>query len=208
MMIAVQVAVIVTVGIPVLAITQPFLPPLRGLAIFALMMILLVIAVWRDAANLQGHAKAGAQIIASALAQQMASTDDGDERNPLHDVNHILPGLGEPVAVRVSYDSIAVGRSLAELNGSDGYAAGDEAIKEVASCVQRAAVRHGASAARMSGSRLALVVPDADEDRARTIAEEINAELGGRHAVGFRSACWAQGESGEDVLARARAGLS
>ena len=115
MMIAVQVAVIVTVGIPVLAITQPFLPPLRGLAIFALMMILLVIAVWRDAANLQGHAKAGAQIIASALAQQMASTD-GDERNPLHDVNHILPGLGEPVAVRVSYDSIAVGRSLAELN--------------------------------------------------------------------------------------------
>ena len=115
MMIAVQVAVIVTVGIPVLAITQPFLPPLRGLAIFALMMILLVIAVWRDAANLQGHAKAGAQIIASALAQQMASTD-GDERNLLHDVNHILPGLGEPVAVRVSYDSIAVGRSLAELN--------------------------------------------------------------------------------------------
>jgi len=68
-------------------------------------------------------------------------------------------------------------------------------------------VRHGASAARMSGSRLALVVPDADEERAKAIAQEVSAELVGAHAVRFTSACWAAGESGEDVLARARAGL-
>ncbi|HYH60271.1 MAG TPA: HD domain-containing phosphohydrolase [Solirubrobacterales bacterium] len=98
--------------------------------------------------------------------------------------------------------------ALAEVNEADGYAVGDEAIKEVAGCVQRIAVRHGASAARMSGRRLALIVPNADDERARAIAEEINSEVDGKHAVRFASACWVAGESGEDVLARARSGLA
>jgi diguanylate cyclase (GGDEF)-like protein len=97
---------------------------------------------------------------------------------------------------------------LGDINSDQGYAAGDDAIKDVAGCVQRAAVRHGASAARMSGCRLALVIPDADEARARAVAEEINSELDGRHAVRFASACWVSGESGEDVLARASSGLA
>lgn len=98
--------------------------------------------------------------------------------------------------------------AVAEINEADGYAAGDEAIKDVAGCVQRTAVRHGASAARLSGRRLALIVPEAGDERAQAIAEEINTEVGGRHAVRFASACWAAGESGEDVLARARGGLA
>ena len=97
--------------------------------------------------------------------------------------------------------------SLEEMNRRDGYAAGDEVIKDAASCVQSVAIRHGASAARMSGRRLALVCPEADEAQARTIAEEINTEIGGRYAARFASACWASGESGEDVLSRARAAL-
>ena len=56
-------------------------------------------------------------IIASALSKQMASTDGtSDETKLLEDVNAILPGLGEPVAIRVIPQSIAVGRSLAQLN--------------------------------------------------------------------------------------------
>lgn len=98
--------------------------------------------------------------------------------------------------------------AVAEINEADGYAAGDEAIKDVAGCVQRTAVRHGASAARMSGRRLALIVPDAEDERAQAIAEEINTEVGGRHAVRFASACWTAAESGEDVLGRARSGLA
>ncbi|MDQ3758423.1 MAG: hypothetical protein M3331_00550 [Actinomycetota bacterium] len=60
----------------------------------------------------------------------------------------------------------------------------------------------------MSGRRLALIVPDADEVRARAIAEGINTEVDGRHAMRFAAACWTVGESGEDVVARARGGLS
>jgi CPA2 family monovalent cation:H+ antiporter-2 len=47
----------------------------------------------------------------------MASVDGtSDETKLLEDVNVVLPGLGEPVAIRVVPQSIAVGRSLAQLN--------------------------------------------------------------------------------------------
>jgi len=117
LVILVQLAVVLAVGIPVVAITQPFLPPHQGAFVLALLTVLLLAALWRNAANLQGHARAGAQIIASALAHQMASTDGpSDETKLLEDVNAVLPGLGEPVAIRVVPQSIAVGRSLAQLN--------------------------------------------------------------------------------------------
>src|SRR3954463_13789148 len=115
--ILVQIAVVLGVGIPVVAITQPFLPAHQGVFVLVVLTLVLLVALWRNASNLQGHARAGAQIIASALADQMASTDVAQpEPRTLDDVNAILPGLGEPVALRVSPESIAVGRSLGELN--------------------------------------------------------------------------------------------
>ena len=117
LVILVQLAVVLAVGIPVVAVTQPFLPPHQGAAVLVLLTLVLLITLWRNAANLQGHARAGAMIIASALSKQMASTDGtSDETKLLEDVNAILPGLGEPVAIRVIPRSIAVGRSLAQLN--------------------------------------------------------------------------------------------
>jgi monovalent cation:H+ antiporter-2, CPA2 family len=117
LVILIQVAVVLAVGIPVVAITEPFLPPYQGAFVLAVVILLLLVALWRNASNLQGHARAGAQIIASALANQMASVDGAsDETTLLEDVNAILPGLGEPVAIRVIPQSIAVGKSLAQLN--------------------------------------------------------------------------------------------
>jgi CPA2 family monovalent cation:H+ antiporter-2 len=117
LVILIQIAVVLAVGIPVVAITQPFLPPHQGAFVLALLTLVLLIALWRNAANLQGHAIAGAQIIASALAHQMASTDGAPaETKILEDLNAVLPGLGEPVAIRVVPQSIAVGKSLAQLN--------------------------------------------------------------------------------------------
>jgi CPA2 family monovalent cation:H+ antiporter-2 len=117
LVIVVQLAVVLAVGIPVVAITQPFLPPHQGALVLTILTLLLLTALWRNAANLQGHARAGAQIIASVMANQMASTDgDSGEAKLLEDVNAVLPGLGEPVAIRVVPQSIAVGRSLAQLN--------------------------------------------------------------------------------------------
>lgn len=118
LVIVVQVAVVIVVGIPVVAITQPFLPANEGAAVFAILTLILLLALWRNAENLQGHARAGAQIIASALAQQMASTDGASDTDTtrLKLANTIVPGLGEPVAIRVAPQSLAAGRSLASLN--------------------------------------------------------------------------------------------
>lgn len=117
LVILVQVAVVLAVGIPVVAITEPFLPPYQGAFVLSVLILLLLVALWRNASNLQGHARAGAQIIASALANQMASVDGtSNETTLLEDVNAILPGLGEPIAIRVIPQSIAVGKSLAQLN--------------------------------------------------------------------------------------------
>src|SRR3954465_6388042 len=77
--ILVQIAVVLAVGIPVVAITQPFLPAHQGALILGILTLVLLIALWRNAANLQGHARAGAQIIASALANQMASVDGASD---------------------------------------------------------------------------------------------------------------------------------
>jgi CPA2 family monovalent cation:H+ antiporter-2 len=117
LVIVVQLAVVLAVGIPVVAITQPFLPANQGVLVLVILTLLLLVTLWKNASNLQGHARAGAQIIASVMADQMASTDgDSEEAKLLEDVNAVLPGLGEPVAIRVVPQSIAVGRSLAELN--------------------------------------------------------------------------------------------
>ncbi|MEO7823075.1 MAG: cation:proton antiporter [Gemmatimonadaceae bacterium] len=117
LVIVVQIAVVIAVGVPVVAITQPFLPPNQGAAVFAVLTLGLFLMLWRNASNLQGHARAGAQIIASALAHQMASTESAESDTKwLKLANTIVPGLGEPVAIRVAPHSLAAGRSLASLN--------------------------------------------------------------------------------------------
>jgi CPA2 family monovalent cation:H+ antiporter-2 len=117
LVVLIQIAVVLAVGIPIVAITQPFLPPHQGAFVLLLLTLVLLVTLWRNAANLHGHARAGAEIIASALANQMASIDGASEDTKmLEDVNAVLPGLGEPVAIRVVPESIAVGRSLGQLN--------------------------------------------------------------------------------------------
>ena len=95
---------------------------------------------------------------------------------------------------------------VARLNASEGYAAGDEAIRRVGQAVQRAAVRCGGTACRYSGRRLALVTMG-DDRTAEECAGEITTEIGGAAAVRLATAVWREGESGDEVIARARAAL-
>jgi diguanylate cyclase (GGDEF)-like protein len=92
-------------------------------------------------------------------------------------------------------------------NAEDGYAAGDEAIQRVASAVQRAAVRCGGTACRYSGRRIALLAPG-DDHTADECAGEIANELAAGPSVRVASAVWRPGETGDDVLRRARAALA
>jgi diguanylate cyclase (GGDEF)-like protein len=93
---------------------------------------------------------------------------------------------------------------VAHLNRLEGYTAGDEAIQAAAKAVQRAAVVCGGTACRYSGRRLALIAPGTDEHAAQELAATIAADLHGGRRVAVGAAMWQPGDSGFDVVARAR----
>ena len=111
LVVTLQIGVVMIVGLPLIAITQPFLPPFQGAALAGTALVLLGITFWRTATNLQGHMRAGAEIVAEALTSQQRG-----EPETLEEVQRMLPGLGTLVPVRVGGASAAAGRSLAELN--------------------------------------------------------------------------------------------
>ncbi|HLM51035.1 MAG TPA: HD domain-containing phosphohydrolase [Solirubrobacteraceae bacterium] len=95
--------------------------------------------------------------------------------------------------------------ALGDLNRRDGYAAGDEALVSAARAVQRAAARTGGVPCRAGGCRLALVLPAAGEETARRVAGELAGDLSPAGGPQVGVAAWRPGESGADVVARARA---
>ncbi len=112
-----QLAIVLLVGIPLVMITQPFVPTLRGAAVLVFLLALLTFTFWRNATNFQGHARAAAQAIAQAIGRQ---TERGRalevNQQHLNDVNRILTGLGSPVSIELHPDATVVGRTLAETN--------------------------------------------------------------------------------------------
>jgi CPA2 family monovalent cation:H+ antiporter-2 len=111
-----QLAIVVLVGAPLIAITQPFVPLLPGAAIASLLLILLALSLWRNATNLQGHARAAAQIIIESLAEQSRDGQATQTAQATDELEEILVGLGSPVTLVLPHDSPAVGKTLAEID--------------------------------------------------------------------------------------------
>jgi CPA2 family monovalent cation:H+ antiporter-2 len=116
LVVTVQLAAAVLVGAPVVVVAQPFVPPWIVVAAVVIILAILAFVFWRTATDLQGHVRAGAQVIVEALAAQARGKRDGRGPPTLGQVRELLPGLGEPVPVRLGPTSTAVGRTLAELN--------------------------------------------------------------------------------------------
>ena len=114
LVVTVQLTLVLLVGLPVIALTQPFVPTWAAVAVLGALLVLLGVLFWRSAINLQGHVKAGAQVIVEALVAQ-AGTPHGPETTGLERVTELLPGLGDPLPVRLEASSPAVGKSLAQL---------------------------------------------------------------------------------------------
>jgi CPA2 family monovalent cation:H+ antiporter-2 len=123
LVVTLQLLIVLLAGLPLLAITQPFLGGVYGLILFALLLFMLGVAIWRGATDLQGRVRTGAQTIVEALIAQARSggvSVDADsppsERDALEQVRAVLPGLGDPTPVRLDERSHALGKTLAELN--------------------------------------------------------------------------------------------
>ena len=118
LVITLEIALLLFIGVPLVALTQPFLPPFPGPIVMAVIILLLAVALWRSATNLQEHARAGAQAIVEVLARQLGSTSvEAGTANPdLEQLHRLLPGLGAPQPIRIRTGTNAVNKTLAELN--------------------------------------------------------------------------------------------
>jgi CPA2 family monovalent cation:H+ antiporter-2 len=115
LVVTLQLAIVLAVGVPLVAITQPFLPPLRGAAFLLFILLILAIPFWRGATKLQGHARAAAQALAEAISRQTRKGRAEWAFQRGDDLDRILTGLGSPVSVDLPSGSVAVGKTLAEI---------------------------------------------------------------------------------------------
>jgi CPA2 family monovalent cation:H+ antiporter-2 len=113
--VSLELAIVLLVALPLLAITQPFIGGF--VAVLAAASLFAVgISFWRSATSLAVHVRAGAQMIAEALATQSARGTHGGPERALDTVEGLVPGLGELVPLQIDGSSGAVGRTLAELD--------------------------------------------------------------------------------------------
>ena len=115
LVVAIQMTTVIAVGAPLVAITQPFLPPFAGVGLLLAGVLVLGIVVWRSAAELQGHVRAAAEAIVVAIGRQSRPHEPEEAENALARAYQLLPGLGEPVPVRIGEGSPFAGRRLAEI---------------------------------------------------------------------------------------------
>ncbi len=115
LVVVLQLAVVIVAGLPLVAITQPFLPPFRGAAVLLFVLLLLAVPFWRGATNLQGHARAGAKVLADALARQTRAGRADLDSHSLDNANQILAGLGSPIPVELHPDNPNVGKTLSQI---------------------------------------------------------------------------------------------
>jgi len=111
-----EIAIVLLVGAPIVVLTRPFLFGGQGGLLLLAMIVILGIAFWRSATNLQGHVRAGSEVVVAALAKQSRSRGESSPQKELTQIEKLLPGLGTLSAVPLPASSPAVGKTLAELN--------------------------------------------------------------------------------------------
>ena len=96
---------------------QPLLPRYSSALVFAGLALLLLGTVWQATRDLEGHARAGAEVIATALVQELnRDTEAHDLNRTMERMVVMLPGLGEPVLMTVGHGSRCDGRTLGEVD--------------------------------------------------------------------------------------------
>jgi len=112
-----QLGVVLAAALIVVAVTQPFLPSYPGPALLIALVAAFGFALWRSAADVEGHVRAGSQAIVEALTSHARGVGGRlAELARVVPVQGLLTGLGEPVAIQLDGGSTGIGRTLAELN--------------------------------------------------------------------------------------------
>jgi len=115
LIVALQLAMLVALGLPLFAAARTFLPVPVTLAVFLAALAFFGVRLWKSVTDLQGHVRAGAEVLASAFAQARGGST-ASTPEPEVNVGQVLPGLGSPTRFTLAKGSPAVGRTLASLN--------------------------------------------------------------------------------------------
>jgi CPA2 family monovalent cation:H+ antiporter-2 len=112
-----QFGILMASALPLVAVLQPLVPSFPALAFLALLVVAALVIVWRNANVLYGHARAGAEVILLALTQHdRAHASDPEVARTMTHLSQMLPGLGDPVLLRLTPHHAAVGHTLRELD--------------------------------------------------------------------------------------------
>jgi CPA2 family monovalent cation:H+ antiporter-2 len=112
LLVTLQLAILLVAGIPLVAVTQPFVTSMPGLALLFLGVLALAVPFWRSTTSLDGHVRAGAQVLLEALARQSYS----DRVTAEMEVRRLVPGLGEATTLKLPRQAPSVGRTLKQLD--------------------------------------------------------------------------------------------
>ncbi|MDP2345708.1 MAG: cation:proton antiporter [Deltaproteobacteria bacterium] len=105
-----QIALLLVIALPVLALTRPLVPVVDATAVLLLLLLVVGVVFWRRAGDLAGHVRAGTEVLVAALAEQTASGSRSADTSAV--VRRVLPGLGAPATVELVPRSLAVGRNI------------------------------------------------------------------------------------------------
>ena len=106
-----QLTLFALIGAPFFALTQPFVPLVAEVGVLLLLLLVLGFSLGRSATKLEGHLRAGAEVIVEVLGAQMRESAPP----ALDQVRELLPGFGELSAVTIEPAFASVGRDLGAL---------------------------------------------------------------------------------------------
>ena len=111
LVVGLQMAGLVLIGLPILAVSQPFLPSVPGIGAFVLVLFAVLVYFWVSATRLDDQMRAGAEMIVDLLARQSRS---GRAHGAA--LREVLAQADDLETVPISMAAPCVGRTLAELD--------------------------------------------------------------------------------------------
>jgi CPA2 family monovalent cation:H+ antiporter-2 len=113
--VALEIGILLLVMLPIAALAQPLIGgPVVALLTTAA-VVTLTVALWRTTTSLEGHVRAGAQVVLEVLASQ-SGAERAAKPAALERVAQLLPGLGEPVSLELDARSAGVDKTLGQLD--------------------------------------------------------------------------------------------
>jgi CPA2 family monovalent cation:H+ antiporter-2 len=115
LVVTVQMTTVMAVGAPLVALTQPFVPAPVGPLVLVASLVVFGILVVRTTADLHGHVRAAAEAFVDAIGRYSGAGGRHEAEQALERAQQLLPGFGEPYALKIEPASPAVGQALTEL---------------------------------------------------------------------------------------------